>query len=82
MKKLLLIILLLTFALQGWAVTYYIGPGETYETLAAFHAAITPTDGDIIDGRGNTFNETVSLNGNGSIGKEITYNLYSGKNFN
>jgi len=59
MIRYLIIIFLLATAAPGWGATYNIGPGETYETFAAFHAAVTPTGGDIIDGGGNTFAERI-----------------------
>ena len=72
MKKLIFLIVLL-MAAPCWSATYDIGPGETYETFAAFHAAITPSPGDIVDGGGNTFIERVEPNGSGNSTAKVTY---------
>lgn len=53
--------------------TYNIGPGETYETYTAFHAAITPSPGDIISGGENVFSEHIVITGTGTLLNPIIY---------
>jgi hypothetical protein len=72
-KQILFLIgFLLTTVFCG-AATYDVGPGETYETFAAFHAAITVSPGDIIDGGNNTFTEKILPNGGGKSTARVTY---------
>ena len=73
MKKILFLIGFLLIAAPCWSVTYDVGLGETYETWLAFHAAITPSPGDIIDGGNGTFVEGVLLNASGNSTADITY---------
>jgi hypothetical protein len=56
-------IFLLFFVAKAWGATYNIGPGQTYATFAAFHAAVTVKAGDIVDGGGRVFYERVVPNG-------------------
>ena len=51
---------------------YNIGPGQTYETFTTLITAITLAPGDIVDGGGNTFNETWIPNASGNLGNYIT----------
>lgn len=55
-----------------WAVTYTIGPGQTYKTFTALVATETLAPGDIVDGGGNTFSETWTPDGSGTSGNVIT----------
>ncbi|MCK4788129.1 MAG: right-handed parallel beta-helix repeat-containing protein [Desulfobacteraceae bacterium] len=73
MNKVFFLIGFLLITVSCWAVTYNIGPGETYETFAAFHIAITPSPGDIVDGGNNTFTEQITLNASGNSTSVVTY---------
>ena len=74
MKQILFTIIFVLWASIVLATTYHVGPGQTYTTFAAFHAAVTPSPGDIVDGGGNTFTEEVIPNCSGSAsGGWITY---------
>lgn len=61
------------------AATHYVGSGQTYATFAAFHAAITPSAGDIIDGGGGVFNEPIVINADGTAGSPIIYRNFTNK---
>jgi hypothetical protein len=64
MRKIIaLSIFLLFFVAKAWGAIYNIGPGQTYTTFAAFHAAVTVKAGDIVDGGGRVFYERVVPNG-------------------
>ena len=56
-----------------FGTVYHVGPGEIYTTFAAFHAAVTPAAGDVVDGGGNTFFEEIAVNCNGTDGFPVTY---------
>jgi len=67
-------LLILLLSAPAWGTTYNIGPGQTYETFAAFFAAVTPAAGDIVDGGNNTFNEQVTIvTGSGTSGNPVIY---------
>jgi hypothetical protein len=87
-RKLLLLIALLLPA-PAWATTYNVGPGQTYTTFAALHAAVTVQAGDIVDGGNNIFYERVVPNGpatyrnfilDGTLSFDGTYS-YSGSSY-
>lgn len=73
MRGLLLsIISFLFLAGPAWGATYNIGPGQTYETFTALVAAQNLAADDIVDGGGNTFTETWTLDGGGTDGHVVT----------
>jgi len=69
---LLVFIFWLGFGAKASAATYNIGPGQTYGTFTALVAAINLAPDDIVDGGGNTFSETWTVNGSGTSGHVIT----------
>lgn len=72
MKKLIVqIILLLILGSNAFGATYNIGPGQTYETFTALVATENLAAGDIVDGGGNTFAETWTVDGSGTSGNPI-----------
>ena len=71
-QKLLILIILLSPQICLGAV-YRVGQGEKYPTFADFHAAVTPTAGDVVDGGGQTFFEEIVVSGSGKAGHPITY---------
>lgn len=64
---------LLLLAWPCEATTWYVSPGETYETFVALHAAGVLGPGDIIDGKNSIFLEQVSPNMGGNSTGRITY---------
>jgi len=61
------------FSQTANAAVYNIGPGQTYETFSAFHTAVVPLAGDVIDGGNNVFFEQLSVNADGISGLPIIY---------
>lgn len=71
MKKLLIGLVFLFFALPLYATVYEIGIGEEYETLASLQSAVTLQPGDVVDGRDNIFLEEFVLGVSGTVGNPI-----------
>lgn len=72
MKKLFLILVfVLGLISSGWAVTYNIGPGETYETFTALVASENLQPNDIVYGGDNSFSDKWIPDGDGTLGNTI-----------
>lgn len=71
MKTILVVLCFLFLANSAWAVTYTIGPGQTYTTFTALVATETLAADDIVDGGGNTFTENWTVDGSGTDGHPI-----------
>ncbi len=72
MKMLFIIISVVLWSSLAFGATYTIGPGQTYTTFTLLVATETLTSDDIVDGGGNTFTETWTLDGAGTVGHPIT----------
>jgi hypothetical protein len=72
MKNIFSILVFMALAVNGWAATYNIGPGQTYETFTALEAAVVLAGDDIVDLGGGTFTETFTIQTSGTSGHYIT----------